>query len=188
MATDLICNKCYLKKECELPCNAFEELYKIYDEQNKKDKTIRVRNLKRQLGIRDAEPSNELRYLATKIINRFPEFAFIKEWNIKIGYVISQEKKRGEKIIFADCRKVQEVFKAYLPFDFIITFYENNTGFLNENQLKILMYHELKHIGMGEKGPKTIPHDIEDFSDILDKYGLDWNAFGKELPDISGGD
>jgi hypothetical protein len=34
---------------------------------------------------------------------------------------------------------VQEVFKAYLPFDFIITFYERNTGLLSENQQKILM-------------------------------------------------
>ncbi|OZV10781.1 hypothetical protein CIW83_18350 [Tissierella sp. P1] len=81
-----------------------------------------------------------------------------------------------------------ETYKAYLPYDFIITFYENNTGFLNDNQLKILMYHELKHIGIGERGLKINPHDIEDFSDILDKYGLDWNNFGKELPDILGGD
>lgn len=33
-----------------------------------------------------------------------------------------------------------------------------------------------------------VPHDIEDFSSILDKYGLDWNEPGKELPDILGGD
>ncbi len=185
---NLICRKCYKKEECEVPCAALEILYQIYNEQNKKDKTIRVRNLKRQLGIRDAEPSNELRYLATKIINRYSEFSFIKEWGIKIGYIISQERKRGEKIIYADCRKVQEVYKAYLPYDFIITFYENNTGFLNENQLKILMYHELKHIGIGPKGFKIIPHDIEDFSNILEDFGLDWNCLDKELPDILGGE
>lgn len=183
-----ICNKCKWEKDCEIPCKALDELYRIWDEQNKKDKTIRVRNLKRQLGIREAEPSNELRYLATKIINRYPEFDFIKEWDIKIGYVISQEKKRGEKIIYADCRKVQEVYKAYLPYDFIITFYEFNTGFLNENQLKILMYHELKHIGMGPKGPKIEPHEIEDFIDILENYGLDWNMPDKEVADMLGGD
>lgn len=188
MPTNQICNKCYKNKDCEMPCAAIDCLYQIYNEQNHKDKTVRIRNLKRQLGIREAEPSRKLRTLANKIIKRYPEFAFIREWNVKIGYVISQEKKGGQKIVFADCRKVQEVFKAYLPYDFIITFYERNTGFLNENQLKILMFHELKHIGMGQKGLKIIPHDIEDFSDILEKYGLDWNTFGKELPDILGGD
>ncbi|MGJ0848173.1 putative metallopeptidase [Tissierella praeacuta] len=182
-----ICKKCFIEG-CEMPCVALEELYRIWNEQNKKDKTIRVRNLKRRLGIREAEPSNELRILANKIIRRYPEFDFIREWDVRIGYVISQERKQGEKITYADCRKVQEVYKAYLPYDFIITFYERNTGFLNENQLKILMYHELRHIGIGPKGLKINPHDIEDFSEILDKYGLDWNNFGKELPDILGGD
>lgn len=183
-----ICSKCRWKSDCEFPCTALEELYKIYDEQNRKDKTIRVRNLKRQLGIREAEPSNELRHLATKIINRYPEFNFIREWDVKIGYVISQERKQGEKITYADCRKVQEVYKAYLPYDFIITFYERNTGFLNENQLKILMYHELKHIGMGPKGLKIVSHDIEDFINIILEHGLNWDQPGIELPDILGGD
>lgn len=50
------------------------------------------------------------------------------------------------------------------------------------------MYHELRHIGVGEKGLKIVPHNIEDFSDILTKYGLDWNSIDKELPDILGGD
>jgi hypothetical protein len=140
------------------------------------------------MGIRDAEPSRKLRQLAERIIAKFPEFVIIREWNIKIGYVVSQERKAGEKITYADCRRVQEVFKAYLPFDFIITFYERNTGMLNENQQKILMLHELRHITMGEKGLKIRPHDIEDFKDILDVFGLDWNTPGKELPDILGGD
>ncbi len=183
-----ICDKCFKKKECEITCSAFNELYRIWDEQSEKDKIALVRNLKKQMGIREAEPSKQLRILANKIIKHFPEFGFIREWNVKIGYVVSQERKNGEKMIFADCRKVQEVFKAYLPFDFIITFYERNTGFLNENQQKILMLHELRHITMGEKGLKLRPHDIEDFSDILDKYGLDWNHNGKELPDILGGE
>ncbi|MMZ66337.1 hypothetical protein D1872_288240 [compost metagenome] len=129
-----------------------------------------------------------MKRLAEQIIKRFPEFGIIREFNIKIGYVVSQERKRGEKITYADCRKVQEVFKAYLPFDFIITFYERNTSLLSENQQKILMLHELRHITLGEKGLKIRPHDIEDFKDILDTYGLDWNEPGKELPDILGGE
>ena len=59
---------------------------------------------------------------------------------------------------------------------------------LNENQHKILMYHELQHIGIGEKGHKIETHDIEDFSNILHKYGLDWNSYDKNVPDILAGD
>ncbi len=183
-----ICKHCIHIDACEDRCPAFEELYQIWNEQDKKDKTVRIRNLKKQLGVRDAEPSQELRRLGEKIIKTFPEFAFIREFNIKIGYLVSQEKKNGEKITYADCRKVSDVYKAYLPYDFIITFYERNTGFLNENQLKVLMYHELRHIGIGIKGLKIVPHDIEDFKNILETYGLDWNEIGKELPDMLGGD
>lgn len=183
-----ICQRCLYKKDCKVQCSAFTELYRIAEEQDTKDKTVLIRNLKKQIGLRDAEPSLELKRLGTKVINAFPEFSLIKEWNIKIGYVISQERKSGKKIVYADCRKVQEVFRAYLPFDFILTFYEQNTGMLNENQQKVLMLHELRHIGMGDRGLTIVPHDIEDFSDILEKYGLDWNEYGKELPDILGGE
>jgi len=184
-----ICRGCPYIESCNQNCSAIEELYRLWNEQDKKDKTIRMRNLKKQLSIRDVEPSQELRRLGEKIINAFPdEFSFIKELGIKIGYVISQSRKGGEKITYADCRKVSDTYKAYLPYDFIITFYERNTGFLNENQLKVLMYHELKHIGIGERGLKIIPHDIEDFKDILEIHGLDWNSFGKELSDILGGE
>ncbi|MNO37513.1 hypothetical protein D3C76_275960 [compost metagenome] len=183
-----LCRLCPKFNDCETPCAAIETLYQIYDKQDEKDKTTRIRNLKKQLGIQDAEPSRALKRLAEQIIKRFPEFGIIREFNIKIGYVVSQERKRGEKITYADCRKVQEVFKAYLPFDFIITFYERNTSMLNENQQKILMLHELRHITLGEKGLKIRPHDIEDFKDILETYGLDWNEPGKELPDILGGE
>lgn len=183
-----ICKRCLLKKDCESMCPAYQELYKVADDQDKYDKTMYVRSLIKKLGIRDAEKSDSLRRLGDKIIKSFNQFNFIREWNIKIGYVISQEKKSGDKITYADCRKVPEVYRAYLPYDFVITFYERNTGYLSENQQKILMYHELQHIGMGEKGVKIVPHDIEDFSNILSKHGLDWNDPGQELPDILGGD
>lgn len=179
-----ICNKCTYKKDCEIACPAYSELYKVAEEQDKHDKTMLIRNLIKKLGVRDAEKSDFLKRLGNKIINLFPEFSFIKVWNIKIGYVISHEKKGGEKTVYADCRKVAEVYRAYLPYDFVITFYERNTATLNENQIKILMFHELQHIGMGVRGLKVVPHDIEDFSNILDKYGMDWDSPGKELPDI----
>lgn len=183
-----ICKTCINCNICETPCAAIEALYQIYDAQDDKDKMTRIRNLKKQLGIQDAEPSKVLKRLADQIIKRFPEFGFIREYNIKIAYVTSQERKRGEKVTYADCRKVQDVFKAYLPFDFIITFYARNTDSLSENQQKILMLHELRHVTIGQKGLKIRPHDIEDFADILEPFGLDWNEPGKELPDILGGE
>lgn len=187
MQFNMICQTCTIDT-CESPCAAMNELAMLCDKQNKADKTVRLRSLSKLILHDKAKPSNELRLLGQKVIAHFPEFAFIRAYGIKIGYVVSDERKQGEKVTYADCRKVTEVFKAYLPYDFIITFYERNTGFLNENQQKILMFHELQHIDIGEKGLKVRPHDVEDFKNILEKYGLDWAEAGKELPDILAGE
>ena len=43
---------------------------------------------------------------------------------------------------------------------------------LNEKQKDIVMEHELMHIS--EDNKKLIDHDIGEFNEIVDKYGLDW--------------
>lgn len=185
-----ICKKCSLKQICKkekTSCLAIQELEKVCDATSVKERKALTRILRRWLNIRDAEPNKEMKALGESIIKRFPELQFIDLYNINIGYVISYENKQGQKIIYADCRKLNEVYKAYLPFDFIITFYYFNIHMLNENQRKILMLHELKHIQINERGLSVKPHDIEDFKDILEKYGNEWNEFNQEVPDILGG-
>jgi len=186
-----ICKGCSNKRICtieEIQCQAIDELRIIQAAQSLKDRAIFTRLLARKLGIRDAEPNKEMKLLGETIISRFPELQFINVYGIKIGYVLSYENKTGQKITYADCRKLGEVYKAFLPFDFIITFYYFNVALMNENQKKILMLHELKHIQINERGLSVRPHDIEDFKDILEKYGNEWNEFNKEVPDILGGE
>lgn len=122
--------------------------------------------------------SNELRRLGWKVIRKHEDLHWIKESDIKIGYVVSDKaKKKDDRIIFAECHKVKAIYKAYIDYDFIIVFYEPHTMLMDDKQLEILMYHELLHVGMEDNGTlKLVPHDIEDFKCILDEYGLDWNA------------
>jgi hypothetical protein len=180
-----ICQKCANKITCgDENCAAVDELYRINRQKKIASQRILIKNLARKLDIHDVEVSPELRRLGRKVINRFDEFSFIKAYGIKIEYLVSYENKNGEKITYAECRKIPEVYKAFLPYDFLITYFDRNTSTLTANQKKILMLHELKHVGLGMKGLRIIPHDIEDFSDILRKYGLKWNKSGEELPDI----
>jgi hypothetical protein len=184
-----ICSKC-VNGGCDIECAAVEKLKSIYRETRLEERHIIVKELQKELGIVDAEPSEEMRVLAEKILSnesilaKFPELHVIKEYDVKIGYVISQENPGGTKIKYADCRKLKWTYKAFLPFDFIITFYERNTELLNENQQKIVMLHELKHVGIGEKGLKLEEHDKEDFANILEAYGIRWNSLDMEVPDI----
>lgn len=183
MVINKICRKC--GKGCmDEACEPLNMLLRIYAETRNKERYQLVKKLKKELSIMDAEPSKEMRKMAERIIDKFPEFQFIKDCNIKIGYIMSQERKQGAKTVYADCRKVNVVYSAYIPFDFIVTFYESNVSMLNENQQKILMKHELQHIEIGPRGPAVRPHDIEDFSNIIEDYGIKWFGLDAEVPDI----
>lgn len=185
-----LCNRCFMLSECGTDCMAMQKLKDIYKETRSKDRYQLIKKLQKELSIRDAEPNKDMRKLAESILRndaileKFPELCIIPEYDIKVGYVLSQDKPVGSKIKYADCEKVKLKYQAWLPYDFIITFYEPNTELLSENQKKILMVHELKHIGIGERGFKLEEHDIEDFENILRNYGIKWNGIDQDVPDI----
>lgn len=121
--------------------------------------------------------SPELRALGRRIIR--DKFPWIREHGIRVGYCISDaEKKKGrDRYVFGECIKVQDTYTAWIPYDFIIVFYEQATDLLNDYQKEILMEHELMHIGLDPSGHLYIEqHDIDDFRPIIDRYGLDWCA------------
>lgn len=167
---------------------AMKLLLKIYNEKRTEEKTELIKKLRPLLNIIDYEPADDLRELAEKIINRFPEFYFLKEFDIKVDYVRSFEAKKSKgRPVCGECRKVTGPYKAYLPYDFVVTFYEPNIDWFTENQRKILMLHELKHIEITERGLTVKPHDTEDWDSILREFGLRWNGYGQDVPDILAG-
>jgi predicted metallopeptidase len=178
-----ICQKC--GQECEVPCAAAEELFKIYNDLRTEEKQNIIKELRKELSMADYEVADDLRELAEKVIAARPELNIIRDYDIKVAYVRSYEAKGSKgKSVNADCRMVNGVYTAFLPYDFIITFYEPNMYYMTENQQKVLMLHELKHIGIGERGLRIENHDIEDFKDILTTYGLEWNGLDADVPDI----
>jgi len=179
----LICDRCVIG--CGDSCAALEALTKLYRDLKVETKTEIMNSLRKELSLVDFEVADDLRVLAEKIISTMPELSIIRDYDAKIGYVRSYEAKRDKgKQINADCRKVNGTYTAYLPYDFIITFYDPNVYHMSENQKKILMLHELRHIGIGERGFRIENHDVEDFRDILDRFGIEWNGFDQEVPDI----
>ena len=186
-----VCDKCprliICKKE-KTACTALEALYKIGQEQDQEAKVALIRDYARQVGVFDCEVSPELQKLGKAVITGMQELSYIPGYDIRVGYVLSYEsKKKDGKTIAADCRKVTGPYKAYLPFDFIVTFYWPNMSYMTDNQKKVLMLHELKHVGIGPKGLRIEPHDIEEFETIITRYGLRWNGFGNDVPDILAG-
>lgn len=99
----------------------------------------------------------------------------------QIIYLSSEHKKTGNgKVVKAECEKISEKYKWGIPCDYTITVFEPNVEGMTEDQIKILLFHELLHINIefnedGTENYKINPHDLEDFKLIIDRYGTDWS-------------
>lgn len=119
--------------------------------------------------------------IAAKIIEEEPLLTDIANSHATIVYLGSDNPKTGKgKTIFAECEKVQEKNKWAIPCDFTITVFEPNTKDFTEDQMRILLFHELLHVGIeftedGQEKYSIKPHDYEDFKEIIDRYGTEWN-------------
>lgn len=120
--------------------------------------------------------SEEMKKLADEVINENPKkFLPIKAEDVTIRYLVSNKgKTTNGKTIYGDCHKQAEKQALLSGCDFVITFYADGVALPPEKQ-KILMEHELMHVGVNDEGnPYIVPHDIEDFAEILEKYGVRW--------------
>ena len=99
--------------------------------------------------------------------------------DIKIVWLASNKGKFAKgKTVFAECKKVAKSYEWCCPYDFMIIVYEPNVKDFSEAQLQILLEHELMHAGADGK---IVPHDLEDFTAIIGKYGINWAQISAEF-------
>lgn len=122
--------------------------------------------------------------IATELIATEDVLTDIANSQATIVYLSSEHKKtQNGKTIFAQCEKVAEKYKWGIPADFTITVFEPNCVGFSDDQIKILLFHELLHVGIefcedGSELYSIRPHDLEDFKLIIDRFGTDWNEVG----------
>lgn len=124
--------------------------------------------------------------IAQELIDSEPELEYIKNSKARITYLESDASKKNgpDKLILGECEKVASKNQWAISADFTITVYTNNVIGMSEEQIKILLFHELLHVGIdqgadGEETYSVKKHDLEDFKIIIDKYGTDWAAVAK---------
>lgn len=119
--------------------------------------------------------------IAKRIIDEEPLLTDIANSHATIIYLGSDNPKTAKgKTIYAECEKVQDKNKWAIPCDFTITVYEPNTVAFTEDQMRILLFHELLHVKIeftedGQEKYGINPHDYEDFKVIIDRYGTEWS-------------
>ena len=102
------------------------------------------------------------------------------------SWIMKNSKKNGpDKLILGECEKVASKNQWAISADFTITVYTSNVLGMSEDQIKILLFHELLHVGIdqgadGEETYSVKKHDLEDFKIIIDKYGTDWAAVAEK--------
>lgn len=135
------------------------------------------------------EVAQEYEKIGKELIKNEECFDYLKNSNARIIYAKNDKiKKRNGKIIFGECEKVSDKNKFLISADFIIRIYTLSCfayGITNE-KLRILIYHELLHAGVkydkhGDEHYYIVPHEIEEFNLIKDKFGLDWQNPQKEF-------
>lgn len=127
------------------------------------------------------EISEEYSQIMKEVLEENKELEILKHADLNIIALSSTHRKKSHgKKVFGQCEKVQDKYKWGIPCDFTITIFEPNCFGFTHDQLKILMFHELLHIGIDDGKPFIKPHDLEDFKLIIDKYGTNWAAVDEE--------
>lgn len=121
--------------------------------------------------------SEEYQQIADELINTRPEFAHIKESDATIICLTSDcEKKNGkDRVVFGQCEKVADKYKWGIPCDFTITIFEPNVAGWDDERIRILIMHELHHVGIDEGRFYIVKHDLEDFKAIVEEFGASWS-------------
>lgn len=124
--------------------------------------------------------------IGNDLIKTEPELIDILNSQATIIYLSSAHAKKADgKVVYGQCEKVAEKYKWGIPCDFTITIFEPNAEKFTEEQLRILIFHELLHIGIefngdGSETYSIKGHDLEDFKLIIDRFGTDWSKVDED--------
>ena len=123
--------------------------------------------------------NDEYQEIAQELIDERPELSDLRGADVQIILLSSEaEKKTGDRLIYGQCEKVPQKYKWGIPCDFTITIFDRNISDFSDEQLRILIFHELLHVGIDEDKLYVKKHDLEDFKTIIDLYGTDWDRPG----------
>ena len=128
--------------------------------------------------------ASDIEDIAKRVMIKYGDVSHLRNPRCRIAYQhCDRMKKEKQKVVLADTTLINEKLKVFLHYDFLITVYDGSCIGLDEERMERLVYHELKHVGFEDDDPckyYIISHDIEDFRDVVDKWGTDWVRYDKE--------
>jgi predicted metallopeptidase len=136
---------------------------------------------------KDWQVCPETRELSEKIIEKFSQtFAHIDV--DKISFIIAMDGKAPNKgRTLAKIRIINEKTRIATgtPYNYMLEVYDSNWADQEYRQKQMIIFHELMHIDSAaeEDDPQLRKHNMEDFYEILDVWGIDY-LYDDELPNL----
>lgn len=113
--------------------------------------------------------------IINELIETREDLRYIKDADVTIIALASQHRKKaGDKLVLGQCEKIADKYRWGIPCEFTITVFEPNIIGMSHEQIKILLLHELYHVGIDGEKLYIKKHDLEDFKAIINAYGTDW--------------
>lgn len=122
------------------------------------------------------------RPIAEKLVKKFDELGHIKPGRILFIEDTEWEPRDGDKRPWqARIRKANKQLEAMTGYWYVIETRRYFTDNMSKEQVIALLYHELRHI---DRNGEIIPHDVEEWSNIIATLGIDWNSRKSQIIDI----
>jgi hypothetical protein len=120
--------------------------------------------------------------IAELLVSKFSELAHINVHEILfLEDVIWEEKPTGKRPWIAKTSKANQWLVNTWGYRYVTQIRRYFTEKMSTEQLVALIYHELRHIGPYDD---IVPHDIEDWSNMIATMGVDWDRTSTEIVDI----
>ncbi len=127
------------------------------------------------------------RPIAQALTKKYRELAHVNTKAILFVEDTESTKKKNGRIIFAQISQVPEKWNDIVyqatgrHFEFLLEIFKVNIAMMSREQIIALIYHELRHI---DQEGKLRSHDIEDWTEMIEKLGVNWNNTRGSIPDL----
>ena len=127
------------------------------------------------------------RPIAKALTEKYEELSHISVNNILFIENTNTAKKKSGSAIFAQIGTIPEKWEEIIyqttgkKFYYMMEIFKVNVFAMSREQIVALIYHELRHIG---PDGKLIGHDIEDWSNMVEKLGVNWGTTFASIPDL----
>jgi hypothetical protein len=116
-----------------------------------------------------SEASPSVLHFARNLIHNFhPHLQ-----DARIAFVFrSEAQKQGARLILGQACKVPAKMQPFLEYDFLIWISEEDYMKMDDIQREAIIDHELCHCTLGIDGWKMRPHDIQEFTAVIERHGI----------------